>query len=67
VITKTIASYYPIVDKTNKQLELIEESILNMSVSKTQLQYFQFQVLTDRKAVWDEDVKKLATCTTITN
>jgi Mg2+ and Co2+ transporter CorA len=66
-IEESIASYYPIVDKTNKQLELIEESILNMSVSKTQLQYFQFQVLTDRKAVWDEDVKKLATCTTITN
>jgi magnesium transporter len=36
-IEESIASYYPIVDKTNKQLELIEESILNMSVSKTQL------------------------------
>jgi magnesium transporter len=36
-IEESIASYYPIVDKTNKQLEQIEESILNMSVSKTQL------------------------------
>lgn len=36
-IEESIASYYPIVDKTNKQLELIEESILNTSVSKTQL------------------------------
>ena len=36
-IEESIASYYPIVDKTNKQLELIEESILNMSASKTQL------------------------------
>ena len=36
-IEESIASYYPIVDKTNKQVELIEESILNMSVSKTQL------------------------------
>lgn len=36
-IEESIASYYPIVDKTNKQLEQIEESILNTSVSKTQL------------------------------
>ena len=36
-IEESIASYYPIVDKTNKQLELIEESILNMNISKTQL------------------------------
>ena len=36
-IEESIASYYPIVDKTNKQLEQIEESILNASVSKTQL------------------------------
>ena len=36
-IEESIASYYPIVDKTNKQLEQIEESILNLSVSKTQL------------------------------
>ncbi|MGI8832160.1 MAG: magnesium transporter CorA family protein [Nitrososphaeraceae archaeon] len=36
-IEESIASYYPIVDKTNKQLEQIEESILNTRVSKTQL------------------------------
>ncbi|MFY9566398.1 MAG: magnesium transporter CorA family protein [Nitrososphaeraceae archaeon] len=36
-IEESIASYYPIVDKTNKQLEQIEESILNASVSKIQL------------------------------
>ena len=36
-IEESIASYYPIVDKTNKQLEQIEESILNASISKTQL------------------------------
>ena len=36
-IEESIASYYPIVDKTNMQLELIEESILNMNISKTQL------------------------------
>ena len=36
-IEESIASYYPIVDKTNKQLEQIEESILNTSISKTQL------------------------------
>lgn len=36
-IEESIASYYPIVDKTNKQLEQIEESILNISASKTQL------------------------------
>jgi magnesium transporter len=36
-IEESIASYYPIVDNTNKQLELIEESILNMNISKTQL------------------------------
>jgi magnesium transporter len=36
-IEESIASYYPIVDKTNKQLELIEESILNITASKTQL------------------------------
>jgi Mg2+ and Co2+ transporter CorA len=38
-IEESIASYYPIVDKTNKQLEQIEESILNMSVSKYQLSH----------------------------
>ncbi|HEU4822769.1 MAG TPA: magnesium transporter CorA family protein [Nitrososphaeraceae archaeon] len=36
-IEESIASYYPIVDKTNKQLEQIEESILNITASKTQL------------------------------
>ena len=36
-IEESIASYYPIVDKTNKQLEQIEESILNASISKTHL------------------------------
>ena len=36
-IEECIASYYPVIDKTNKQLELIEESILNIAASKTQL------------------------------
>jgi magnesium transporter len=36
-IEESIASYYPVIDKTNKQLELIEESILNIAASKTQL------------------------------
>jgi Mg2+ and Co2+ transporter CorA len=36
-IVESIAIYYPIVDETNKQLEQIEESILNMNISKTQL------------------------------
>src|ERR671922_886559 len=36
-IEESIASYYPVMDKTNKQLELIEESILNIAASKTQL------------------------------
>ena len=36
-IEESIASYYPVVDKTNKQLDLIEESILNVASSKTQL------------------------------
>jgi Mg2+ and Co2+ transporter CorA len=36
-IEESIASYYPVIDKTNKQLELIEESILNIATSKTQL------------------------------
>jgi magnesium transporter len=36
-IEESIAGYYPIVDKTNKQLEQIEESILNITASKTQL------------------------------
>ena len=36
-IEESIASYYPVIDKTNKQLELIEESILNVAASKTQL------------------------------
>ncbi|HEY9386932.1 MAG TPA: hypothetical protein VIP70_07815 [Nitrososphaeraceae archaeon] len=36
-IEESIASYYPVIDKTNKQLELIEESILNITTSKTQL------------------------------
>jgi magnesium transporter len=36
-IEESIASYYPIIDKTNKQLEQIEESILNITASKTQL------------------------------
>jgi magnesium transporter len=36
-VEESIAGYYPIVDKTNKQLEQIEESILNISASKTQL------------------------------
>jgi Mg2+ and Co2+ transporter CorA len=34
-IEESIASYYPVIDKTNKQLELIEESILNIAASKT--------------------------------
>jgi magnesium transporter len=36
-IEESIASYYPVIDKTNKQLELIEESILNIAASKSQL------------------------------
>jgi magnesium transporter len=36
-IEESIASYYPVMDKTNKQLEQIEESILNITASKTQL------------------------------
>jgi magnesium transporter len=36
-IEESIASYYPVVDKTNKQLEQIEESILNLTASKSQL------------------------------
>ena len=36
-IEESIASYYPVIDKTNKQLEQIEESILNIAASKTQL------------------------------
>ena len=36
-IEESIASYYPVIDKTNKQLELIEESLLNIAASKTQL------------------------------
>ena len=36
-IEESIATYYPIVDKTNEQLEQIEESVLNASSSKTQL------------------------------
>src|SRR5215218_9649615 len=32
-IEESIASYYPVVDKTNEQLELIEESILNITAS----------------------------------
>jgi magnesium transporter len=36
-IEESIATYYPIVDKTNDQLEQIEESVLNASSSKTQL------------------------------
>jgi Mg2+ and Co2+ transporter CorA len=36
-IEESIASYYPVIDKTNKELELIEESILNVAASKTQL------------------------------
>jgi len=34
---ESIASYYPVIDKTNKQLEQIEESILNIAASKSQL------------------------------
>ena len=36
-IEESIAGYYPIVDKANKQLEQIEESILNVTAPKTQL------------------------------
>jgi magnesium transporter len=36
-IEESIASYYPVVDKINEQLELIEESILNITASITQL------------------------------
>jgi magnesium transporter len=36
-IEESIASYYPVMDKTNKQLEQIEESLLNITGSKTQL------------------------------
>jgi magnesium transporter len=36
-IEESIAGYYPIVDKTNRQLEQIEESILNITASKNQL------------------------------
>ena len=36
-IEESIATYYPIVDKINEQLEQIEESVLNASSSKTQL------------------------------
>ena len=36
-IEESIASYYPVMDKTNKQLEQIEESLLNITASKTQL------------------------------
>jgi magnesium transporter len=36
-LEESIASYYPVVDKTNEQLEQIEESILNASASKAQL------------------------------
>ena len=36
-IEESIASYYPVIDKSNKQLELIEESILNIAASKSQL------------------------------
>lgn len=36
-IEESISSYYPVVDKTNKQLEQIEEYILDTSASKSQL------------------------------